>query len=72
MDDVSVRIILDTSAIIAFTRERIDVGEVIAGVADEPGCAFGLPVLCLAEAARVVDALADLDAIRDRLPDPPA
>ncbi|SCL21343.1 hypothetical protein [Micromonospora aurantiaca (nom. illeg.)] len=63
MDDVSVRIILDTSAVIAFTRERIDVGEVIAEVADEPGSAFGLPVLCLAEAARVVDDSARLDLL---------
>ncbi|WP_330441312.1 hypothetical protein OHB44_33255 (plasmid) [Micromonospora sp. NBC_00821] len=54
MTDPTVRVILDASAIIAFCRESIDVGEVIAEVADEEGSVFGLPVLCLAEAARVV------------------
>ncbi|MEU3455636.1 hypothetical protein ABZ671_18845 [Micromonospora sp. NPDC006766] len=54
MTHPTVRIVLDTSAIIAFGRESIDVGEVLAEVADEDDCVFGLPVLCLAEAARVV------------------
>jgi hypothetical protein len=35
-------------------RKSIDVGEVIAEVADEPGAWFGLPVLCLAEVSRAV------------------
>ncbi|MFI6266686.1 hypothetical protein [Micromonospora sp. NPDC051006] len=59
MNDCPIRVILDASAILAFTRESIDVGEVIAEVADE-GCHFGLPVLCLAESSRAV-------ADRDRL-----
>lgn len=63
MEDVTVRIILDTSAIVAFTRESIAVGEVIAEVADEPGCAVGLPVLCLAEAARVAADSTRLDLL---------
>jgi predicted nucleic acid-binding protein len=50
----AVRVVLDASAIIAFTRGSVDVGEVIAEVADEQDSVFGLPVLCLAEAARVV------------------
>ncbi|XTZ13863.1 hypothetical protein ACQSSU_20415 [Micromonospora echinospora] len=54
MSEVIVRVVLDASAIVAFTRQSIDVGEVIAEVADEPGCVFGLPVLCLAEANRAV------------------
>lgn len=54
MTDPAVRVILDASAIIAFTRENIHVGEVIAEVADEEGAAVGLPVLCLAEATRAV------------------
>jgi hypothetical protein len=33
-------------------RKSIDVGEVIAEVADEPGAWFGLPVLCLAKVSR--------------------
>ncbi|MCX5070895.1 hypothetical protein OOJ91_34165 [Micromonospora lupini] len=54
MTDPTVRVVLDSSAIVAFCRESIGVGEVIAEVADEEGCVVGLPVLCLAEAARVV------------------
>lgn len=54
MTEPAVRVVLDASAIIAFTRGSIDVGEVIAEVADEENCVFGLPVLCVAEAARVV------------------
>ena len=46
-----VHLILDTSAIRAFTRASIDVGEIISEVNDE-SAAFGLPVLCLVEANR--------------------
>jgi uncharacterized protein with PIN domain len=53
-DQHTVRVILDTSAIVAFCRESIDVGEVIAEVADEDGCVFALPTLCLVEASRAV------------------
>lgn len=60
MSGTTVRVILDASAIIAFTRESIDVGEVIAEVADEEGGAVGLPVLCLVEATRAV---ADTDRL---------
>ncbi|MET8909553.1 hypothetical protein [Micromonospora sp. NPDC004551] len=51
MTDRPVRIVLDASAILAFCRESIHVGEVIAEIADEE-CLFGLPVMCLAEASR--------------------
>lgn len=54
------RVVLDTSAIVAFTWERLHVGEVIAEVADEGG-AVGLPTLCLTEA--VAHSVSD----RDRL-----
>lgn len=51
-----VHVLRDTSAIIAFTRGSIDVGEVI-GEVDAEHAAVGLPVLCLVEAHRaVVDA----------------
>ncbi|MFG2064487.1 hypothetical protein ACGFIK_24060 [Micromonospora sp. NPDC048871] len=76
MEHVTVRVILDTSAIVAFARESIDVGEVIAEVADEPDAVFGLPVLCLAEAARIVadstrlDLLTGLPAALILTPDP--
>jgi hypothetical protein len=53
MSDQPVKVILDTSAIIAFTRSSIDVGEVIAEVHDEYAVA-GLPMLCLVEAAGTV------------------
>ena len=53
MSERPVRVVLDASAIIAFTRGSIDVGETIAEVNDERG-GVGLPVLCLVQAAQVV------------------
>lgn len=53
MNQRPVRVLLDASAILAFTRESLDVGEVIAEVDDEDA-AVGLPVLCLVEASRAV------------------
>jgi hypothetical protein len=46
----AIRVVLDASAILAFTRESIAVGEVIAEVADEDDGAVGLPYLSLVEA----------------------
>ncbi|MEU3455307.1 hypothetical protein ABZ671_17175 [Micromonospora sp. NPDC006766] len=51
-DSRPVRLVLDTSAIVAFTSASIPVGELIAEVDDEEGLT-GLPVLCLAEATRL-------------------
>ncbi|MEV4212531.1 hypothetical protein [Micromonospora sp. NPDC049662] len=71
-----VRVVLDTSAIVAFSRESIHVGEVISLVAEEENAAVGLPVLCLAEATRAVadadrlDLLANHQAIEILTPDP--
>jgi hypothetical protein len=48
-DDRPVRIIFDSSAILAFTRGSIHAGEPLAEVALEGGV-VGLPSLCLAEA----------------------
>ena len=59
MSDQPVTVVLDTSAIVAFTRGSIDVGEVIAEVHDEQAVA-GLPVLCLVEAN---NAVADSDRL---------
>jgi hypothetical protein len=53
VNERSVRLVLDASAIVAFTRESIHVGEVIAEVDDGLG-AFGLPALCLVEAAPAI------------------
>jgi hypothetical protein len=50
MTDRPVRVVLDASAIVAFTRGSIDVGEVLGEIADE-GAVFALPTLCLSEAA---------------------
>jgi hypothetical protein len=49
--DRPVRVVLDASAIVAFSRGSIHVGEVIAEVDDEDA-AIGLPILCLVEATR--------------------
>lgn len=53
MTDRPIKIIFDTSAIVAFARGSIDVGKVLAEVNDEEAAA-GLPVLCVVEAHRVV------------------
>lgn len=57
--DLPVRVVLDTSAILAFLKGSTTVGETIAQVAEE-GYLFGLPVTCLAEASRSV---ADTDRL---------
>jgi hypothetical protein len=53
VSDQPVKVVLDTSAIVAFTRGSIDVGEVIAEIHDEDA-SVGLPVLCLVEASSAV------------------
>lgn len=58
--DRPIKLVLDTSAILAFTRGSIDVGEPISEVADEGGVS-ALPTLCLAVAKWMVD---DLDRLR--------
>jgi hypothetical protein len=50
--DPVVKLILDSSAVLAYARGSLDVGETIAEVVDE-GDAFGASVLSLAEAARL-------------------
>ncbi|MGN9807065.1 hypothetical protein [Micromonospora sp. L32] len=62
LKNLPIRLVLDTSAILAFTEGSTAVGEAIAKVADE-GCAFGLPVMCLAEAARSVTDTDRLDLL---------
>jgi hypothetical protein len=44
-----VNVVLDTSAVVAYTQGSIDVGEVMVEVNDEHA-AVALPVLCLVEA----------------------
>ncbi len=53
VSDRPVRLVLDTSSIIAYTHGSIDVGETVAEIDDEYA-AVALPVLCLLEAHRVV------------------
>jgi hypothetical protein len=50
-----VRIVLDTSAVCEYAAGSINVGEVIAEVADE-SARFAVPLVCLTEAARQVSA----------------
>jgi hypothetical protein len=55
MTDRPIHMILDTSAIIAYLRGSVDVGETLGAVRDEKG-RVGLPVLSLVEAGyRLVD-----------------
>ncbi|MGW4462146.1 hypothetical protein [Micromonospora sp. NPDC004704] len=50
----AIRLVLDTSAILAYARTSIAVGETIAEVVDERG-RFAIPAVCLAEASRLAD-----------------
>lgn len=53
MSDRPLRVVLDATAVTAFCRGSISVGEVLAEVEDERAAA-GLPVLSLAEARRTI------------------
>jgi hypothetical protein len=50
MSQPLLRVVLDTSAIVAYAGASVHVWETIAEVVDE-GAGFGVPVVCLAEAA---------------------
>ncbi|MDP9797566.1 hypothetical protein J2S43_006078 [Catenuloplanes nepalensis] len=58
MTDRPIRILLDASAIAAFCRGSVHVGEPMSEVLDE-GAVVGLPLLCLIESHRLI-AEADL------------
>jgi hypothetical protein len=51
--DRPIRLVLDTSAVVAYTRGSIHVGEVLSEISDEQGAA-ALPLACLVEAAPAV------------------
>lgn len=53
-----IRIVLDTSAIGAYARTSLPVGEIVAEVADE-NARIGVPLACLAEAYRCRPPLSD-------------
>jgi hypothetical protein len=57
-----IRIVLDTSAIVAYTHGSIDVGETLAEVQEEEAVA-ALPIPCLVEAARLVAADDHIDLL---------
>jgi hypothetical protein len=57
-----VRIVLDSSAIVAFTRGSIHVGEVLAELVDEDASA-ALPAVCLVEAVHSVADFERLDLL---------
>jgi hypothetical protein len=54
VSDLSVRAVLDATAIAAYARGSVDVGEILAEITDE-GTGFAVPDLCLIEAAQLVD-----------------
>jgi hypothetical protein len=57
-----IHLILDTSAILAYARGSIHVGEPVAEVDDE-GAAVGVPIPCLAEASWMVGDLGRLSLL---------
>jgi hypothetical protein len=58
----SIRVVLDASAIVAFTRESIHVGEVLAEIDDGRGAA-AMPLQCLVEAIHAVADTERLDLL---------
>jgi hypothetical protein len=56
VSDVPIRVVLDTTAVIAYTQGSVNVGEILVEVTDEDAF-FAVPAVCLVEAARTaVDA----------------
>jgi hypothetical protein len=53
VSDQPIRVVLDTSAVIAYAHGSLNVGEVIVEVAEEQG-AFAVPAVCLVQAANAV------------------
>ena len=54
MKDPTIRLVLDTSAVLAYAAGSIDLGQTIAEVVDEGG-RFAASAVCLAEGVRLVD-----------------
>jgi hypothetical protein len=54
VSDLPVRAVLDTTAIAAYGRGAVSVGEILAEITDEHA-GFGIPELCLIEAAAQLD-----------------
>jgi hypothetical protein len=73
--DRPIRIVFDRSAVLAYTRETLAVGELLAELDDELVCAL-IPLPCLVEAAVTVpgserlDLLLGLDAVTVAADDP--
>lgn len=62
MNDRPVRVVFDTSAVLAFARESIAVGETLAELLND-GMSAAVPVLCLAEAVPPALEAERLDAL---------
>jgi hypothetical protein len=62
--DQQIRVVYDTSAILAFVRGSIHAGELLAVVGEEGGT-VGLPMACLAEANWMVGDRGMLDLLLD-------
>ncbi|HEY6117070.1 MAG TPA: hypothetical protein VI172_14045 [Candidatus Dormibacteraeota bacterium] len=50
MTDRALRLVLDTSAMLSFVRQQVDVGELLAELSDADAIA-GLPLACLVDAS---------------------
>jgi hypothetical protein len=53
VSDQPIRVVLDTSAVIAYAHGSLNVGEVIVEVTEEHG-SFAVPAVCLVQAANAV------------------
>lgn len=51
---MTLRVILDTTAVAAYTHTSVHVGEVLAEIADEHA-SFGVPAVCLADVHRTAE-----------------
>jgi hypothetical protein len=52
---MTVAMVLDSSAVLAYCMGVPHVGEVLGELLEEPGSRFALPAVCLAEAAAIAD-----------------
>jgi hypothetical protein len=60
---VPFRIVLDTSAVVEYSRASIAVGEILSEIADEEDAIALVPLPCLVEAAHIVTDLTRLELL---------
>jgi hypothetical protein len=52
---MTIRMVLDSSAVLSYSMGSPQVGEVLGELFEEPGWRFAVPAVCLAEASAITD-----------------